>query len=40
MCGLSSCFLLSPLSSPACSEYWDPAVFSVVVVAQWECENL
>lgn len=31
----------SPFSFPLLVlEYWDSAVFSVVVVAQWECENL
>lgn len=31
----------SPLSLPLLVlEYWDSAVSSVVVVAQWECENL
>lgn len=38
MCGLSSRFLPSlPLLA---LEYWDSAFFSLVVVAQWECENL
>lgn len=39
VCGLSSRFLLS-LSPPACAVILRFCSFSVVVAAQWECENL